>query len=95
MEDSLFVTLDVQKETISVATAKWDRSEPELMNTIKNDPTAIAKLVRRLGRPVEQLHFCYEAGPCGYAIYRQLTKLGANCTVVAHSLVPVVRVTFE
>lgn len=43
--------------------------------------------MRRLG-PAEQLYFCYEAGPCGYAIYRQLTEMGARCDVVAPSLIP-------
>lgn len=88
MEDTLFVGLDVHKDTISVATAKWDRKEAELIGTITNTPQALSKLVRRLGKPVHQLHFCYEAGPCGYAIQRQLTKAGAKCDVVAPSLVP-------
>jgi transposase len=44
-------------------------------------------LVRKL-EPVEQLQFCYEAGPTGYVLYWQLTALGAKCEVVAPSLVP-------
>lgn len=88
MKDALFVGLDVHKEMISVATAKWDRNEPQYLKEIKNEPSAITKLVRQLGRPVEQLYFCYEAGPCGYAIHRQLTKLGAHCIVAAPSLIP-------
>jgi transposase len=31
---------------------------------------------------------CYEAGPCGYVIYRQLAKLGIDCVVVAPSMIP-------
>jgi transposase len=39
--------------------------------------------------PLEQLRFCYEAGPTGYVLYWQLTKMGAACAVVAPTLVPV------
>jgi len=48
----------------------------------------VAKLIRKLG-PVEQLRCCYEAGPTGYGLYRQLTRLGVDCIVVAPSLIPV------
>ena len=44
--------------------------------------------MQKLG-PVEQLRFCYEAGPTGYVVYWQLTRLGAKCEVVAPTLVPV------
>ncbi len=63
--------------------------------TVKFDPWALsrtdrnpfAQLVRKL-EPVEQLRFCYEAGPTGYVLYWQLTALEAKCEVVAPSLVP-------
>lgn len=82
-----FVGLDVHKETIAVAVAKMDRRDPESLGEVPNNLQAIGKLVRKLG-PAEQLFFCYEAGPCGYAIHRHLTKLGAKCIVIAPSLVP-------
>ncbi|MBY6059837.1 hypothetical protein KUV33_26130, partial [Leisingera daeponensis] len=41
-----------------------------------------------LSRTARQLHFCYEAGPCGYGLHRQITGLGHACDVVAPSLVP-------
>ncbi len=31
---------------------------------------------------------CYEAGPTGYGIYRQLLHLGVACDVIAPSLIP-------
>jgi transposase len=34
------------------------------------------------------LVFCYEAGPCGYGVYRQLTSLSHRCDVVAPLLIP-------
>jgi transposase len=42
----------------------------------------------RLGRPDVELRVAYEAGPTGYALHRQLTKLGIACSVVAPSLIP-------
>ena len=49
----------------------------------------MARLVKKLSPAGEVLSFCYEAGPCGYGIRRQLTYLGHNCVVVAPSLIPV------
>ncbi|CEP66558.1 Transposase, IS111A/IS1328/IS1533, N-terminal, partial [Moorella glycerini] len=71
-----------------VAIAKAGREEAENLGNIPNEPEAIAKLVRRLRQPVEKLIFCYEAGPCGYGIYRQLKAMGVDCLVVAPSLIP-------
>src|ERR1700730_14349028 len=50
--------------------------------------SAISKLCDRLRRPGKPLAFCYEAGPCGYGVHRQLTSLGHRCDVVAPSLIP-------
>jgi transposase len=61
---------------------------PQTLGVIPNDADAVRTLVRRLGRP-EMLHLCYEAGPCGYGIQRQLTALGVRCDVVAPTLIPV------
>lgn len=87
MKYTTFVGLDVHKSSITVAVAKEGREAAESLGTIVNSPEAIAKLVRRLG-PVKKMLFCYEAGPCGYGIYRQLTSMGTDCMVVAPSLVP-------
>jgi transposase len=55
---------------------------------IRNTPEAMAKLVKLLRKGEAQLSFCYEAGPCGYGIHRQLSDLGWACQVVAPSLIP-------
>jgi len=60
----------------------------EYLGEIANEPSAISKLCDRLGRPGKRLSFCYEAGPCGYGVHRQLAGLGHRCEVVAPSLIP-------
>ena len=60
----------------------------EYLGEIANEPGAISKLCDRLRRPGKALAFSYEAGPCGYGVHRQLTRLGHRCDVVAPSLIP-------
>jgi transposase len=85
--ERLYVGLDVHKRTIAVALAEAGRGEVRAYGTIPNTPEAVAKLVKKVG-PAERLVCCYEAGPCGYGLQRQLLGLGAGCTVVAPSLIP-------
>jgi transposase len=87
MKGTRFVGLDVHAATIAAAVAEPD-GEVRWMWTIPNDPEAVRRLMRKLG-PAEQLRVCYEAGPCGYTLYWQLTRLGIACDVVAPTLVPV------
>lgn len=86
-EFSNYVGLDVHKETIAVAVARPGTTPAASRGTIANTPVAVAKLVQQLGGGAG-LSCCYEAGPCGYALQRQLEQLGAVCIVVAPSLIP-------
>jgi transposase len=81
-----YIGLDAHKETIAVAVA--ETGPPEDLGAIANEPTAVRRLVTRLGGRDVRLVAAYEAGPTGYALQRQLTALGVECTVVAPSLVP-------
>jgi transposase len=88
--DTLFVGLDVHKATISVAIAIGERGgEVRHWGTIPNRADHVRKLAEKLGGDGRPLHFCYEAGPCGYGLHRQLIELGHDCVVVAPSLIPV------
>jgi transposase len=55
---------------------------------IAHTPAALRRLACKLGQEGVELRFCYEAGPCGYGIQRQLSALGHECIVVAPSLIP-------
>lgn len=87
-EFSKYVGLDVHKATIAVSVAEASSREVRYVGEIANEPAAITKLVRQLKKGEAKLSFCYEAGPCGYGIYRQLIALGCDCQVVAPSLIP-------
>lgn len=85
---SKYVGLDTHKETIAVAVADVSGGKPRYYGEIANTPDAIRKLVKKLCPDGEMLSFCYEAGPCGYEVYRQISRLGHHCSVVAPSLIP-------
>jgi transposase len=85
-----FIGLDVHKETIAVAVALPGRKEPQYRGEIKHEPKALKRWLDRLNDEFggAVLLFCYEAGPCGYGLYRRLIAAGHDCQVVAPSLIP-------
>ena len=83
-----YVGLDVHKSTIAVAIAEAGSSEVRYFGEIPNTPQDINKVVKKLSGSAARLAVCYEAGPCGYEVYRQLSGLGIDCMVVAPSLIP-------
>lgn len=85
----LFVGLDVHKDSIAVAYAPERRdTEVVSLGTIGTRQCDIDKLLRKLTSRCHTLVFVYEAGPCGYWLYRYLTRKGHTCWVVAPSLIP-------
>src|SRR3984893_1394037 len=85
----LFVGVDVHKKTISVAVVEAAAGAVvRFYGTIANTPDSVRTLCRKLSKDGQQLHFCYEAGPCGYGVHRQLTPMGPRCNVGAPRLIP-------
>jgi transposase len=80
--------LDVHAERIVIAALTGQGREPEIRD-IPNDPKVIRRTFQRLATEAYELRCCYEAGPCGFELYRQLTGMGVACEVVAPSLIPV------
>jgi len=85
-----YVGLDVHKETIAVAVAEPGRAEPVYRGEIANKAKNIEKLIGKLSEAYDGglLQFCYEAGACGYVLYRQILACGHDCQVVAPSRIP-------
>jgi transposase len=84
MKNVRFVGLDVHADSIAIAVAEPGRGQPALLGTIPNDKAKLLKALRRLGR----VKCCYEAGPTGFVLQRDLAAAGFDCVVVAPSLVP-------
>ena len=78
-QDSRFVGLDVDAETIVAAVVDADGSERSL-GTIPYRPESVRKLLKRLGAP-DKLRVCYEAGPTGYGLY--CSPRSKICTITA------------
>jgi transposase len=86
---TLYIGMDVHKESIAVAYVSKDNdAEVVYLGTIGTRQCDIDQLVRKLQSKAKHLVFVYEAGPCGYWLYRYLTKKGHACWVVAPSLIP-------
>ena len=84
-----YVGMDVHKESITIAIADEGRSgEVRVYGKIPHDLDQIDKVMRKLISQNSELHCVYEAGPCGYPIYRHLTGKGIDCAVVAPALIP-------
>jgi len=86
---TLFVGLDVHKDSIAVAYAPQERgAEAIFLGPIGTRQCDIERLIRQLHSKAPHLLFLYEAGPCGYWLYRYLQNKGEDCIVVAPSLIP-------
>jgi transposase len=87
--NTLYVGMDVHKESIAVAyVAEEHHAEVVYLGAIGTRQCDIDQLIRNMQSKGKPLVFVYEAGPCGYWLYRYLTKKGHVCWVVAPSLIP-------
>lgn len=84
----LFIGMDVHKESIVISLADDDNSEIRRYGKIGGCLPDFKKILRKLVSTEKELFFCYEAGPCGYDLYRFIVAQGHQCIVVAPSLIP-------
>src|SRR6266850_704941 len=86
---TLYIGLDVHKDSIAVAYVSQDHAaEGVFFGTIGTRQCDLDQLIRKFQSKATHLVLVYEAGPCGYWLYRYLTKKGYVCWVVAPSLIP-------
>ena len=83
-----YVGIDAHKKDLFLAMLVGTQTTPVTW-TIANEPNAIRRVVRKLEREAPgAVRACYEAGPCGYALQRQLTTARVACQVIAPALIP-------
>ena len=85
----VFVAFDVAKKKHAVALAEGGRTgEVRFLGEVENRPGPIERTIKRLAERYGRLHVCFEAGPTGCGLYRQVRALGHDCLVVAPALIP-------
>lgn len=84
-----FVAFDVAKTKHAVAVAEAGRAgEVRFLGEVENTPARIERTIKKLAGRYGRLQVCFEAGPTGYGLYRQIQELGHDCLVVAPALIP-------
>jgi transposase len=86
-DSTLYVGLDVHKDSITVAYA-IGLDDVELLGKTGTTQIEVDRLCKRLQSKARHVHVVYEAGPCGYDLHRRLTGKGFDCMVCAPSLIP-------
>jgi transposase len=88
-EATLFVGMDVHKATVAIAVAEQGRNgEVRFVGDVDSKPSTVIAILRKLEKKHGTIECVYEAGPCGYALYRQLKSVGIACLVIAPSKIP-------
>jgi hypothetical protein len=84
---TLYVGLDGHKDSITAAYA-LGMGEVEQRGKIRTSKADIDRLCKRLQSKARHIRIVYEAGPCGYGLYRDFIQKGFDCMVCPPSLIP-------
>lgn len=84
---SLYVGLDVHKESVTIAVLPQAAATPTEINKLPNDLKTLRRYFTRLAQQ-GPIAACYEASGAGYVLHRALTQWGISCAVIAPSLIP-------
>ncbi|MHB8243731.1 MAG: IS110 family transposase [Acidimicrobiales bacterium] len=84
--DAVFIGLDVHKDSISVGILNPGHDSADV-EKVFNDDESMRRLISRFGDP-SRLRVCYEAGPTGFDLARDLRRMGVSCEVIAPSMIP-------
>ncbi len=83
-----YAGMDAHARAIHVAVLAPGAERPEEWQ-LANEPKAVKRLAQRLRRMAPgPVVACYEAGPGGFALQRQLEAEGIECQVIAPALIP-------
>jgi transposase len=83
-----YVGIDAHKKDLFIAMLVGSEKTPVTWQ-VTNEAGAVRRLVRKLEREAPgPVSVCYEAGPCGYALQRQMTTARVSCQVIAPALIP-------
>ena len=85
-KDTIHVALDVHSKTIAMAVLE-PGAERAGVSDLPNEPKAIRRAFTCLKARAD-LRCCYEAGPCGFEVWRLLASMGIPCEVIAPALIP-------
>lgn len=84
-----FVGIDVAKQKNAIAVAESGRDGGVCyLGEVDATDASMRRIIQRIAAKFGHVHFCYEAGPTGYGLYRLIQSLGHECVVVAPSLFP-------
>ncbi len=90
---AVHIGLDVHKDSIAVAVALYacGSNEVEVIDygSVSNCKVRVSRLAAQIQQKfTSDVHVAYEAGPCGYVLWRHLQQFGHGCSVVVPSLIP-------
>ena len=86
MENTIYIGMDVHKDSYSLCCYCFDRDKVEYQQTIQADYRLILKYIERMRKNYgsDSEFICgYEAGCLGYSLYHQLTDHAINCVILA------------